>query len=163
MSYYTIQDLNEAIRLGWIMEAKKMILDGVVPNQTTLSYSIENGWPKLFIKLLVNKGVYPTVKDLYLAVLYGHKDIVEYLLKLKIIPTEIHMITAINHNYKPIILLLLPKVTLTHNMLDSAISTENISLVKFLIKKGIKPTMTQLEIADITQNKKLISLISSSF
>lgn len=157
----SLQDFNEAIRLGHITQVKQMIAEGVVPNSDSVSLAIKNGWPKSFLQLCYKNGVLPSRSHLYYATKYGHKDIVEYLLRLKVQPEEYHLVTAITMNYKPIIQVLLKRVTPSSHSLHAAVSVENKALVKYLLKLGVEPTYTDLEIAEMLQNKELVVILYS--
>jgi hypothetical protein len=160
--YLTVADLNEAIRLGQIIDAKKMLDAGVIPNAESVKLAILNGWHRVFLGQLYKRGAHPTTEHLYLAIRYGHQDIVEMLLKKGLKPTEIHLLTAISMNYKPIVQLLLGYIQPTEKTLRSAILVENKRLVKRLIQLGVRPTYVHLELAHLLNNPSLLSLLQEA-
>ena len=159
----SLDDFQEAIRMGFIVDVKRMLKEGIVPDQNSVSIAIQNGWPKSFIQLCYKRGASPTTQHLYYAIRYGHIDLVRSLLRMGIVPSEEHLLVAIKMNYKPIIQLLLKQVTPTERSLLAAISVENKSLVRYLLQQDIQPTFTHLEVAEMLRNRDLVTILTKYF
>ena len=150
-AYYTTNDLNQILsqeHSNSLALGKQLLREGVLPNTQTVEISILRGYPKNFIHTLYKLGVLPTQKHLTSAISHGHQDIVKYLLRI-VEPTEEDLLTAIRFNYKPMIQLLLKQVQPTDQSMYLAIYSGNKALVKQLIKLGVKPTFSHLEVCQM--------------
>ena len=155
-------DLNEAIRMGLIQEAKRYIQKGVVPSSQTVTLAIQQGFPRWFIDKLYHSSIpflRPTGEHLMTAIRYGHRDLV-VMLSRWVEPQESHLALAIAMNYKPIIQFLLQKVIPGPKSLEMAIGVENKALVRHLLQMGVKPTYAHLELADQVHNEGITAILS---
>ena len=150
-AYYTTNDLNQILsqeQSNSLALGKQLLREGVLPNSQTVEVSILRGYPKNFIHTLYKLGVSPSQKHLTSAISHGHQDIVNYLLRV-VEPTEEDLLTAIRFNYKPMIQLLLKQVQPTDQSMYLAIYSGNKALVKQLIKLGVKPSFSHLEVCQL--------------